>query len=117
MLSESVAIAGSIRSSPVYIPWSVLESACVNQVITDMCACWDWVVLRRRTAEDTSEHWYNGGNPRSGTASRPGVRISDIVEEGRIDYVPVASLALGPPGRSKIRSSPVSGREKSRGAQ
>ena len=44
MLSESVAIADSITSSPVYAPWSVVESASVSQVITDLCACWDWVV-------------------------------------------------------------------------
>ena len=55
MLCESVAIADSIRSSPVFAPWSVLESACASQVITDLCACWDQVVLRRCTAKDTSE--------------------------------------------------------------
>ena len=76
----------------------------MSQVITDLCARWDRVVLRRRTAKDTSERWYHGGTPRSET-SRPGVRISDVVEEGRVEYVPVAAAALGPPGRSKIRSS------------
>ena len=79
MLSEFVAIADSITSSPVYAPWSVVESACASQVITDLCACWDWVVLRRRTAKDTSERWYHGGTLRSETASRSGVRIIDIV--------------------------------------
>ena len=105
MLSESVAIADSIASSPVYAPWSVVASASASQVIADMCACWDWVVLRRRSAKDTSERWSHGGNPRSETASRPGVRISDVVEEGPIEYVPVASPALGPPGPSRIHSS------------
>ena len=46
MLSESVAIADSITSSPVYATWSVVESASASQVITDLCACWDRVVLR-----------------------------------------------------------------------
>ena len=105
MLSESVAIADSIASSPVYAPWSVVASASSSQVIADMCACWDWVVLRRRSAKDTSERWYQGGTPRSETASRPGVRISDVVEEARVEYVPVAPPALGPPGPSKISSS------------
>ena len=63
LLSESVAIADSITSSPVYAPWSVVESASASQVITDLCACWDRVVLRRRTAKDTSERWYHGGTP------------------------------------------------------
>ena len=47
---------------------------------------------------------YHGGNPGSETASRPGVRISAVVEEGRVEYVPVGPPALGSPGRSKIRS-------------
>ena len=41
MLSESVAIANSITSNPVYAPRSILESACVSRVITDLHACWD----------------------------------------------------------------------------
>ena len=105
LLSESVAIADSIMSSPVYAPWSVFESASARQVVFDLCAGWDRVVLRRRTAKDTSERWYYGGTPPSETASRPGVRISDVVEEGRVEYVPVAPPALGAPGPSKISSS------------
>ena len=105
MLSESVAIADSITSSAVYAPWSVVESTSARHVITDLCACWDWVVLRRRLTKDTSDRWYHGGTPRSETASRPGVKISDVVDEGRVEYVPVAPPALGPPGPSKISSS------------
>ena len=92
MLSESVAIADSITSSPVYAPWSVVASASASQVIADMCSCWDRVVLRRRSAKDTSERWHHSGTPRAETSSRPRVRISDVVEEGRVEYVPV-----GPP--------------------
>ena len=98
MLSESVAIADSITSSPVYAPWSVVESASASQVISDSRACWDRVGLRRRAAKNTSERWYHGGTPRSETSSRPGVRISDVVEEGHVEYVPVAPPALGPTG-------------------
>ena len=105
MLSESVAIADSIASSPVYAPSSVVASASASQVSADMCACWNRVVLRRRSAKDTSERWYHGGTPRSETASRPGVRISDVVEEGRVEYMPVAPPAFGPPGPSRIHSS------------
>ena len=104
VLSESVAIADSITSSPVYAPWSVVESTSASQVISDLCACWDRVVLRRRTGKDTSERWHHGGTPRRQTTSRPGVRISDVVEEGRVEYVPVAAPVLGSPGPSRIRS-------------
>ena len=104
MLSESVAIADSVTSCPVYAPWSVVASASASQVISDLCTCWDRVVSRRRTAKETSERWYHGGTPRSETASRPGVRMSDVVEEGRVEYVPVGPPALGSLGPSKIFS-------------
>ena len=110
MLSESVDIADSITSSPVYAPWSIVETACAGQVITDLHACWGRVVLRRRTAKDTSERWYHGGTLRSNTASMPGRRISDLVEEGRVEYVPIASPAFGPPG---FVLHPASGKGKS----
>ena len=72
MLSESVAIAGSISSSPVFAPWNVVASASSSQVIANMCSCWDRVVLRRRSAKDTSERWHHGSTPRVETTSRPG---------------------------------------------
>ena len=112
MLPESVAIADSIASSPVYAPWSVVESAFESQVFNDLCACWDPVVLRRRTAKDTNERWYHGGTPRSETASKTGVRKSDDVEEGPVEYTLVAAPVLGPPEASKICSSPSNQKRK-----
>ena len=85
----------------------------MSQVITDLCACWDQVVLRRRTAKDTSERWYHGGTPRNETAARPGVRITDVVEEGRVEYVPVAAPDLRPLGQAKFVLPPASERERS----
>ena len=111
MLCESVAIADSITSSPVYAPWSVVASASSSQVIADMCSCWDRVVARRRSAKDTSERWHHENTSRVETTSRPGVRISDVVEEGRVEYEPVGAPVLGSPGPSKI-SSPSSKRKR-----
>ena len=111
MLSESVAIADSITSNASYAPWSVVASASSSQVIADMCSCWDRVVLRRRSAKDTSERWHHGSTPRVETASRPGVVISDVVEEGRVEYVPVGPPVLGSRGPNKI-SSPSSKRKR-----
>ena len=104
--SEPVAIADSSTSNPVYAPRSIVETACTGQAITDLRACWDRVVLRRRTAKDTSERCYHGDIPRSKTASRRGVRISDVVKEERAEYEPDVWHVLGPPGPSKSRSSP-----------
>ena len=105
MYFESVAIADSITPRSVYAPWSLVGTACGGQVVSHLGACWDRVVLRRRTRKDTSEPWYHGGTSGSQTASWPGVRISEVVEEGRVQYVPVASPGLGPPGPRKFRSS------------
>ena len=40
------------------------------------------------------------------------MRVSDVVEEGRVEYVPVAPPALVPLGLSMIRFSPAGGRER-----
>ena len=111
MLSESVAIADSISSSPVYAPRSFVASASSSQVIADIGSCWDRVVLRRRSAMDTSGRWHHGSSPRVETASRPGVRISDVVEVGRVEYVLDGPPVFGSPGPSKI-SSPSSKRKR-----
>ena len=113
MLSESIAIADSITSSPVYAPWSVVESASAGQVITDLCACWDRVVLRRRTAKDTSERWYHDSTPRNETASRSRMRASDVLEEGALSTCLLLRLLLVLLGQGKSVLPPASGREKS----
>ena len=106
MLSDSVANAVSFTSSPVFAPWSIKEKACAGQVITDLRFCWDLVILRRCTAKGTTERRFHGCTPSSETASRPGLRSSNVLEEGPVEFVPFASPALGPPRPSKIRSSP-----------
>ena len=103
ILSESVAIADCITSSSVYAQWSHVETACAGQVVSDLRACWDRAILR--TADDMSDRWNHGGNPRSETSSRPVAQISEVAEEGRVAYVPVASPALGQSGPSKILCS------------
>ena len=38
ILSVSAAFADSITSSPVYAHWSVVETACAGQIVTDLRA-------------------------------------------------------------------------------
>ena len=73
--------------------------------MNDLRACWYRATLRQRNAKVTIEWCYHGGN-RSETSSGPGMWLSDVVEEGRVEYVSVTSLALGPPGLSMIHYSP-----------
>ena len=116
MLSESFAIADGNTSSPVCSPWRLVETACASQVKADLRACWDRVVLRRRIPKDTSGRWYHSVSPRSEAASRPGVRIPEVVEDGRVEYGPVALPAFNPPGPSKIRSPPSKRKKKISGS-
>ena len=62
-LSESMEIADSITSSPVYVPRRHGETVCTEPLFTDLRACWERARLRRRTAKNTSEQWYHGGTP------------------------------------------------------
>ena len=80
-----------------------METACGGQVVRDLHACLYRTILHRRSAKDMSERYYQGGIPRSQISSMPGVRISDVVEEVRPEYVPVASPAHE---TSKIRCFP-----------
>ena len=55
MLSEAAAIADSITSSSVYVPWSPVESESSAQFIVDLKTCFEKAVERRRVVKDTSE--------------------------------------------------------------
>ena len=108
MLAESAAICDSITNSAVFEPWSHVASR--SQVVAEVCACVNQAVDTRRAVKDSQEQWYAvvGIRPSSeDSASRSGVRISNIVEEGRDEYVPVRT-----PGPSNLRVS--SGKSKKR---
>ena len=113
VLSEAAAISDSITSSSVYVPWSTVESESSARIISDLKTCFEKVLERRRVVKDTSEQWYRLGavRPSSGeSSSQCGVHISTIVEEGQVDYVPVAAPSRKVSSHSRHPSSP--GKEK-----
>ena len=64
---------------------------------------------------DTSEQWYRLGavRPSSGeSSSQYGMRISTVVEEGQVDYVPVAAPSHKVASHSRRLSSPGKGKKK-----
>ena len=94
MLSEAAAISDSITSSSLYDPWSEVERGSSAQIIADLMACFEKALDRRRVVKHTSEQRYALGvaRPSSGeSSSQYGVRISTVVEEGQVDYVPVVA--------------------------
>ena len=108
MLAESAAICDSITNSAVFEPRSHVETASRSQLVTEVCACVNQAVDWRRAVKDSQERWYAVGGIRPSsedTASGSGVRISNNVEEGRVEYVPVFAPSLSTPGPSSLRAS------------
>ena len=115
MLSEAAGISDSITSSSVYVPWSTVESESSARIISDLKMCFEKAVERRRVVKDTSEQWYRLGavRPSSGeSSSRCGVRISTVVEEGQVGYVPVAAPSRKASSQSRGLSFPGKGKKK-----
>ena len=115
MLSEAAAISNSVTSSSVYVPWSAVESESSARIISDLKTCFEKVLERRRMVKGTSEQWYRLGavRPSSGeSSSQYGVRISTVVEEGQVDYVPVAAPSHKVASHSRRLSSPGKGKKK-----
>ena len=115
MLAESAAICDNITNSAVFEPWSHLQTASCSQVVAQVCACVKKAVDRRRAVTDSQEQWYAVGGIRPSSedsASRSRVRISNIVQEGRVEYVPVRAPSVSVPGLSNFRLS--SGKPKKR---
>ena len=92
MLAESAAIADRIMQSAVFEPWSHEETTSRSQVVADVGGCVNGALDRRSLVIDSKEQWYEVGGIRPSSedsTSRSGVRISNIVEERRVEYVPV----------------------------
>ena len=90
MLTEFAAISDRITHSAVFEPWSHVETTSRSQVVADVCECVSEALDRRRMLKDSQEQWYAVGGIRpssQGSTSRSGVRISNVVEEGRVEYV------------------------------
>ena len=108
LLAESAEVCYSITSSAVLGTWSHVETASRSEVVAEFCACVNQAVDRRRAVKDSQEQWYALGGIRpfqEHSASRSGVRISKVVEEGWFEYVPVNVLSFSTPGPSNLRVS------------
>ena len=115
MLSEAAAISDSITSSSLYVPWSAVETESSARFISDLKTCFEKALERRRLVKDTSEQWYRLGaeRPSSGeSSSQYGVRISSVVEEGQVDYVPVVAPSRKVASQSRRLKSPGKGKKK-----
>ena len=108
MLTESAAISDRITHSAVFEPWSHVETTSRSQVVTDVCGCVSESLDWRRMLEESQEQWYAVGGIRPSfedSTSRSGVRISNVVEQGRVEYVPERAPSASVPGPINLRVS------------
>ena len=85
-----------------------METASRSQVLAEVRVCVNQAVDRRRAVKESQEQWYAVGGIRPSpedSASRSGVRISNIVEEGRVEYFPKRAPSISVPGPSNLRVS------------
>ena len=115
MLAESAAISDMITNSAVFEQWRLVETTSRSQVMADVCGCLNEALDRRRLVKGSQEQWYAVGGIRPSSedsTSRSGVRIANIVEDGRVEYVLVRVPFPISPGPSNLRDS--SGKSKRR---
>ena len=108
MLTESGAISDRITHSAAFKEWSPVETKSRYQVVADVCGCVSEALDRRRMLKDSQEQWYAVGGIRPSSedsTSRSCVRISNIVEEGRVEYIHVRAPSASVPGPSNLRVS------------
>ena len=92
MLAESAVVSYSITHSAALEPRSHMETTSHPQVVADVCGCLNEALDWRRLVKDSREQCFalRGIRPSSEDSTfRSGVRISNIVEEGRVEYVSV----------------------------
>ena len=98
MLYESAAISDSFTTKAVYEPSSHVVTRAGSQVFNEVCACVFRASDCRRAIKDSQEQWHAVGGVKlsSGdSASRSAMRISSIVEDERVEYVPVSTPSEG----------------------
>ena len=108
MLAEFAAISDKITHSAVFEPWGHVETTSCSQVVVDVCGCLNEALDRRKLVKDSQEQWYALGSIRPSSddsTSRSGVRISNILERGRVEYLPVRVPFPISPGPSNLRDS------------
>ena len=82
----------------------------------DLMKAYDAVVVRRKEARDTSERWFGVRSIESSevgeSSCRSGVRLSDVVEDGQVEYLSESVPARDQPCSSTTISPRSSGKGK-----
>ena len=119
LLVSAVNAAGSMRDQSTYEPWASVLPDSYEATLVDLRKAYDVVVVRRKEARDTSERWLGVRSVESSEVGEPscraGVRISNVVEVGHVEYLSGSVPARDQPcGSTKVVSprSPGKGKRK-----
>ena len=114
MPSEAASISDSTTSSCAFAPRSQVESESNRSSVADLKTCSEKTIDWRRFVMDTREQWYALGVVRlssSESTRQNGVRISTIVWEVEVGYVPDSAAPREVSGPSNKHSSPWEGKK------
>ena len=116
LLVSAVNAAGSMRDQSTCEPWANVLSEGYEATLVDLRKAWDAVIVTRKEARDTSERWFGVHSIESSEVGEPscrtGVRITNVVEVGQIEYVSESVLARDQPCSSTKVSSRIRGKGK-----
>ena len=95
------AAAGFILDKSTYEPWANVLPEGYEATVVDLKKAYDAIVVRRKNARDTSERWFGVRSVEAFVVGEPscrtGVRLSDVVEVGHVEYLSESILAPDQP--------------------
>ena len=116
LLVSAVNAAGSVRDQPTCEPWSNELPEGNEATLVTLRKSYEAVVVGRKYSRDTSERWFGVRSVESSEVGESscltGVRISDVVEVGQVEYLSESVLARDQPCSSTTISPRVPGKRK-----
>ena len=89
LLVSAVNAAGSMRDQSACEPWATVLPEGYEATLAGLKKAYDFVVVRRKEARDTSERWFGvrsvGSSEVGEPSCRAGMRISNVVEVGQVE--------------------------------
>ena len=114
MLLSAVNVAGSVCQDSVYDAWTVISPE--GYAAADLKRAYDFVVVRRKDAWDTSERWFGVASVAFSvvgeSSDQQAVRISKVVEVGQVESLPQSVYSVPLPSISFGVKSPGKGKQK-----
>ena len=97
-----------MRDQSICGPWANMLPEGYEATLVDLKKAYDVVVVRRKEARDTSKRWFGVRSVESSEVGEPscraGVRISNVVEVGQVEYLSGSVPARDQPCSSSTKS-------------